>query len=130
MYITRMWFSEHEREGFLRCTPTGYRLITLAGLIGFLGWVLFLLLVAALIISGATRLFSFPTLWLFAIPLAFRIPAQLLDGYGRSLATRKKFEYYYTPDYASWFEDNVQRTYPPDREDAVGTEASSRSSGA
>lgn len=125
MYVTRMWFSENERNGFKTCSPTGYHLVSIAGLIGFLGWVLFLLLIAALILSAATRLFSFPTLWLFVVPPAFRFVAQFLDGYGRSLATRKHFEYHYKPDYAAWLEDNMGRTYPPAREKTVGAGESS-----
>lgn len=120
MYITRTWFSENERNGFRSCAPAGYTLVSMAGWIGFLGWILFLVLIAALILSTATRLFSFPTLWLFTVPLGFRFVAQILDGYGRSLATRKRFEYHYKPDYAVWREDNVARTYPPDREKTVG----------
>lgn len=116
MYITRMWFSENERKGFLACSPVGYNFVSVAGLIGFLGWVLFLLLIAALILSAATRLFAFPTLWLFAVPLGFRFVAQFLDLYGCSLATRKHFEYHYKPDYAAWCEGDALRTYPPDRE--------------
>lgn len=120
MYITRTWLSENERNGFRSCAPAGYTLVSMAGWIGFLGWILFLVLIAALILSTATRLFSFPTLWLFTVPLGFRFVAQILDGYGRSLATRKRFEYHYKPDYAVWREDNVARTYPPDREKTVG----------
>jgi hypothetical protein len=111
-----MWFSENERKGFLTCTPAGYRLVSLAGLIGVLGWLLFLLLVAALIVATITRLFEFPTLWLFALPLAFRVVAQALDVYGRSLAVRKQFEYHYKPDFASWLEGDARRTYPPNRD--------------
>ncbi len=125
MYITRMWFSENERQGFMTCSPAGYHLVSIAGLIGFLGWVLFLLLIAALILSAATRLFAFPTLWLFIVPLGFRFVAQFLDIYGRSLATRKHFEYHYKPDYSAWLDDNVVRTYPPDREKTVGAGESS-----
>lgn len=120
MYITRMWFSENERKGFMACSPGGYNLVGLAGWIGFLGWVLFLALLVALFLSAVVRLFTFPTLWLFTMPLVFRFVAQSLDRYGRSLVTRKHFEYHYKPDYASWLEDNRQRTYPPDREKTVG----------
>jgi hypothetical protein len=67
------------------------------------------------IVSAVTRWFEPPTLWLFALPLGFRVVAQILDGRGRLLATRKHFEYHYKPDFAAWREGDVRRTYPPDR---------------
>lgn len=111
-----MWFSENERKGFMACTPTGYRLLNLAGWIGLLGWLQFLLLVVALILFAITRLFEFPTLWLFALPLAFGVVAGLLAGFGRSLASRKHFEYHYKPDFALWLEGDARKTYPPNRD--------------
>jgi hypothetical protein len=56
VYITRMWFSENERIGFMRCTPAGYRLVGVAGWVGILGWLQFLVLVAIFILFGVTRL--------------------------------------------------------------------------
>lgn len=116
VYVPRMWSSENERKGFMACTPAGYWLLNLAGWTGLLGWLQFLLLVAALIIFAVTRLFEFPTLWLFALPPAFGVVARLLAGLGRSLASRKHFEYHYKPDFASWLEGDVRKTYPPDRD--------------
>lgn len=55
MYITRTWFSENERKGFIACTPAGYKIVTLAGWIGALGWLQFLLLVVVLIVWAITR---------------------------------------------------------------------------
>lgn len=107
-----MWFSENERKGFVACTPAGYRLLSLAGWIGVLGWLLFLVLVAALIVFAITRLYEFPTLWLFALPPAFGVVAGILAGLGRSLANRKHFEYHYKPDFASWQEGDTRKTYP------------------
>jgi len=112
VYLPRMWFSENERKGFMACTPAGYRLLSLAGWIGVLGWLLFLVLVAALIVFAITRLFEFPTLWLFALPPAFGVVAGILAGLGRSLANRKHFEYHYKPDFASWQEGDTRKTYP------------------
>jgi hypothetical protein len=111
-----MWFSENERNGFKTCTPAGYRLVGAAGLVGILGWLQFLVLVAIFALFGVTRMFEPPSLWLFALPIAFRFVAQLLDGFGRSLATRKNFEYHYKPDFASWLDGDARRTYPPDRD--------------
>ena len=113
MYITRMWFSDNEMKGFMACTPAGYRLVQIAGLVGLLGWLLFLALVGVFAVSAITRWFQPPTLWLFALPLACRVVAMVLDVQGRSLATRKQFEYHYKPDFSSWLEDGVRRTYPP-----------------
>jgi len=122
VYITRMWFSENERSGFMTCTPAGYRLVGVAGLVGILGWLQFLVLVAIFILFGITRLFEPPSLWLFALPISFRFAAQLLDGIGRSLARRKEFEYHYKPDVASWLEVDGRRTYPPNLDiEAVAT---------
>ena len=115
VYITRMWFSENERIGFMTCTPAGYRLVGVAGWVGILGWLQFLVLVAIFILFGVTRLFEPPSLWLFALPIAFRFVAQLLDGLGRSLAKRKNFEYHYKPDLASWLDGDARKTYPPNR---------------
>lgn len=82
----------------MACTPTGYRLVTFAGWIGLLGWLQVLALVGAFALYGITRWFEPPTLWLFVLPLGFRVLAQSLDSYGRSLAKRKQFEYHYKPD--------------------------------
>ncbi len=121
MYVPRMWFSENERKGFMACTPAGYRLLTLAGWTGVLGWLQFLLLVVALVVFAITRWFEFPTLWLFVLPLAFGVVAMLLAGLGRSLASDKHFEYHYKPDFASWLEGDLQKTYPPDRDAKAAT---------
>jgi hypothetical protein len=110
-----MWFSENERKAFMQCTPAGYRLVGVAGLIGLVGWVLFLVLVAVVILAGATRLFEAPTLWTFGLPIAFGVVAFVIDNVGRSFARRKHFQYYYTPDVASWQEDGMLNTYPPGR---------------
>lgn len=115
MYITRSWFSNNELKGFMACTPAGYRLVAAAGWIGALGWLLFLALVGALILWAITRWFEPPSLWLFALPLACRVLAMVLDVHGRSLAARKQFAYHYKPDYASWQEGGARRTFPPDR---------------
>jgi hypothetical protein len=126
MYITRSWFSDNEWKGFMACTPAGYRLVTLAGWIGFLGWVQFLALLAVFALYGMTRWFEPPTLWLFALPLVCRVVAQSLDVYGRSLAARKQFEYHYKPDFASWVESETRRTYPPNRDiDSLAEKSSS-----
>jgi hypothetical protein len=122
VYITRTWFSDNEWKGFMACTPAGYRLVTLAGWIGFLGWLQFLALVGAFALYGITRWFDPPTLWLFALPVACRVLAQTLDVYGRSLAARKQFQYHYKPDFASWLEGGARRTFPPSRDiEAVTT---------
>jgi hypothetical protein len=113
MYITRMWFSENERKAFMQCTPAGYRLVGVAGLIGLVGWVLFLVLVAVVILAGATRLFEAPTLWTFVLPVALGLIAFVTDTLGRSLAHRRRFQYYYMPDVATWEVDGILGTYPP-----------------
>lgn len=113
MYITRSWFSDNELKGFMACTPAGYRLVVVAGGIGLLGWLQFLGLLGVLIFWAITRWFEPPTLWLFVLPLACRVLAMVLDAFGRSLAARKQFEYHYKPDFASWLEGDVRRTYPP-----------------
>lgn len=122
-----MWFSENERKGFMTCTPAGYKVVALAGWIGALGWLQFLLLVVVLIAGAITRWFEFPTLWLFAVPLGFRFVAQGLDRFGRSLATRKSFEYHYKPDFASWLEGDARRTYPPHRDTDAASAGSASS---
>jgi hypothetical protein len=99
----------------MACTPAGYSLVAVAGWIGFLGWLQFLALLGVFILWAITRWFEPPTLWLFALPLACRVLAMVLDASGRSLAARKQFEYHYKPDCASWLEGGVRRTYPPDR---------------
>lgn len=116
MHITRMWFSENERIGFMTCTPAGYRLLNLAGWIGIAGWVLFLLLLATFIAAAMTRLFEFPALWLFGLPLSCGVISWLLESQARSLAGRKQFEYHYPPDYAAWREGDTRKFYPPGRD--------------
>ncbi|MBH0205094.1 MAG: phage holin family protein [Nitrospira sp.] len=116
MYITRMWFSENERMGFRACTPTGYKLVGVAGLLGFLGWVLFLLLAGVFALAGITRLVTPPTLWAFIVPIGLGAIAFVVDSYGRSMAQRRRFQCNYKPDYASWIENGVLKTYPPGRE--------------
>jgi hypothetical protein len=122
MYLTRSWFSDNELKGFMACTPAGYRLVAFAGWVGFLGWLIFLALLGIFALYGITRWFEPPTLWLFALPPALRVVAWTADVYGRSLASRKGFEYHYKPDYASWLENGTRRTYPPNRAIETGSE--------
>ena len=116
MYITRMWFSENERKAFIACTSTGYKLVGVAGWVGLLGWIVLLLLLGIFAFAWIGQRFEAPTLWLVALPLVFRLVAGRLDGFGRSLAHRKRFQYYYKPDFASWVENGVLVTYPPGRQ--------------
>jgi len=89
-----------------------------------LGWLQFLILLGVFIVYGITRWFEAPTMWVFALPLSFRVIAQTLDTVGRSSATRKHFEYQYKPDVASWLEGDVRSTYPPNRETKASSPAS------
>ena len=111
LFIHPMWYSESQRLGKQKCTPTGYTLHVIAELIGFVG--LLLLLVVPLILFSAWVLGTFRTSlwWLFAIPFSLGVLSEVLMQFSWWLALRKGFQYDYERSEASWIEAGERRTY-------------------
>src|SRR5688500_8677767 len=111
LFIHPMWDSESQRIGKQRCTPTGYNIHVIAGLIGFAG--LLLLHVEAVILAweGLTGTFHAAHLWLLAVPFCLGVISEVLFQYSWWLALRKGFRYDPERLEASWMEAGERRSY-------------------
>ncbi len=108
MFIFPMWDNESERIGKQRCTPLGYTLHGLAEMLGFLGLLFSLGLVAFLAYRGLAGSFRLSLLWLLAVPFALGLIARILYRYSWHLASLKKFHYDYDSRTASWVENGMR----------------------
>jgi hypothetical protein len=111
LFIHPMWFSESQRIGNQKCSPTGYRLHVIADLIGFLGLLLLFVVPAVLVSEWVSGTFHGSHFWLFAVPFGLGMVSELLFQYSWWLTLRKGFHYDYERDEASWMEAGGRRTY-------------------
>jgi len=93
-----MWSSENERKGFQQCTPAGYTIHGIGGLVLFAGG-LCAVVSAGLLLS---RTFHRWLLWLILIPVALLVIGWLLDRTAWWLAERKGFKYDYKANKCTW----------------------------
>jgi hypothetical protein len=107
----RMWDSESERIGKLRCTPLGYALHVLSDIAGFVGLLLTVGLIPFGMVCWLVGTFSSAWLWLFAVPLALVIMCEVLYHVSWRLAMRKRFYYDGDAREASWFENGERVTF-------------------
>jgi len=111
LFIYPMWDNESQRIGKQKCTPLGYKLHSIAELLGFVG---LLLLLAAGVYLGyrASRGAFHPSLlWVLAVPFGLGSVGEVLYWYSWRLAARKGFQYDYDKREASWLEDGQRRVY-------------------
>ncbi|MCC7250187.1 MAG: hypothetical protein IT473_16315, partial [Lysobacter sp.] len=94
-----------------RCTPIGYALHGVAGLLGFIGLLLLLAALVYLAHRGVNGTFEASLLWLPAVALGFGLAGWSLTGIARSLAKRKSFRYDYASRVSRWVEDGAERTH-------------------
>lgn len=111
MFIPRMWFDEVERIGKQRCTPFGYALQGFGELVGFVGLLMLLGVPIYLVYRAIAGTFSWPLLWLLAVPFAVGIVGSLLVQFSWFLAQRKQFRYDYERRVSSWIEGGQERTF-------------------
>jgi hypothetical protein len=116
-----MWDSENERLGLKSCTPLGYTLIGVGGLIGTL---LGLLALLAVPVYLAYRFFtgqlSSALLWLLLTPFGFGILGRVFFEVGWMLALRKQFRY--DSARTAWWNDGGEiRSFPPEGGSGVVT---------
>src|SRR5829696_5856907 len=78
LFLHPMWDYESQRIGKQRCTPTGYTLHVVAELIGFVGMLLLLGVVALLVWWGIAGDFRSADLWLLALPFGLGIGSEVL----------------------------------------------------
>jgi hypothetical protein len=108
----RIWFDEVERIGMHRCTPFGYALNVLGGLLWFLGILLIPGMPAYLVflwfIAGT---FPWPLLWMLAIPFRIIILGSVLIAMSWLLAGLKNFRYDGERRESSWIDGGQNRSF-------------------
>lgn len=111
MFIQPMWSDEVERIGFRRCTPFGYALHGVGGLLGFVGLLTLFAALAYLAYRGTAGSFEVSLLWLPLASLVLGVVGRALTAFARSLAMRKSYRYDYASRVSRWIESGCERTY-------------------
>lgn len=114
MFVQPMWSDEVERIGFRRCTPLGYALHGIGGVLGFIG---LLSLFASLVYAayrGIAGTFDTSLLWMPVAGLGFGVVGGSLTALARSLAKRKSYRYDYATRVSRWRKGGAERTYSYD----------------
>ena len=106
-----MWYSENERIGFWKCTPIGYFACTLTDLFRLCAFIMLITAPLLLFREIFEEAFQISQHWLLAAPFAFWIAGLALDRFAQILARRKRFQYDYDLNIASWIEAGKRRTY-------------------
>ena len=110
-FTPRIWFGEGERIGMQKCTPIGYALnglgglLWLAGILALFGVPLFL---AYMAVGGN---FGWPLLWLLLAPFAIVFTGSLCIGASWLLASLKGFHYDHERDESTWNEAGEKLSY-------------------
>jgi hypothetical protein len=86
--VPRIWFGEVERLGMQRCTPFGYVLNVIGGLLWFAGILMIPGMPAFIIYRGVVGTFCWSLLWLLAAPFLAIIIGSILIGASWTLANR------------------------------------------
>lgn len=111
LFIHPMWYSESERTGTQKCSPTGYVLRGIADIIGLLGLVFLFVVPAVLVWNWFSGVFQASLWWLFALPFGLGAVSEALFQFSCSLSRRRGFHYDYEKDEASWLEAGELRRY-------------------
>ena len=97
-----MWQDEVQRIGKQRCTPKGYLLHGISDLIGFIAMLLLLAVICYLAYARFSGIFTWPLLWMVAVPFVVAIVGNILHSYSWHFADRQEFEYDYEKRTATW----------------------------
>jgi hypothetical protein len=107
-----MWDSQSQRIGMMKCTYLGYILQAIARILGSIGFLLFPGIIIFLIMyTIVSDTFNSSLYWLFSIPFAFGLIAEILFLSGWYLAGKKDFDYNHETREASWTENGKQIKY-------------------
>jgi hypothetical protein len=106
-----MWFDEVERIGMQKCTPIGYALNGMGGLVWFFGILSVLGAPAYLLYTALTGTFDWPLLWLLLAPFVLVIVGSLFIGVSWLLASFKSFHYDYERRETTWIQGGEKRSY-------------------
>ena len=105
LFFYPMWDNEVQRIGLLKCTPTGYHLRGLAGLLGVISGFSFLV---ALIVFKVSKRFAF---WMLCASLTIGLTGRVVYAIGERIAKNKGFTYDDESVVASWNENGKRITY-------------------
>lgn len=124
LFIHPMWDSESQRIGKQRCTPIGAALHAIADLLGFIGLLLFPLILGVWIWKGFKGTFHWSTLWLLAVPFGVGIVSEMMYQFSWWLALRKGWQYNDGRE-ASWMENGTRVAFrygspPPGQQRPAG----------
>jgi hypothetical protein len=106
-----MWDNESQRIGKQKCTPLGYRLHGVAEGLGFLGFLLLIIVCAYLGYRRYAGTFRTDLFWMLAIPFGMGLIGEILYHCSWRLAVKKGFQYNYETREASWMENGNKLTY-------------------
>jgi hypothetical protein len=106
-----MWYSESQRIGKQKCTPIGYAIHVVAGLLRLISLLSLFGTLAHFAHRGIAGTFTASLLWLLAVPFGLGFISEVLYQYSWKLAMRKGFQYDYERDEASWMEAGQRRSY-------------------
>lgn len=112
IFFHPMWDSENQRLGLKSCTPLGYTLIVIADLIGMLGFLALITLLAYQAYKQVIAQSPSGLLWLLLIPFGMGVLGRIIYEVGWVLAMRKQFSYDDTRT-AWWKEGDEIRSFPP-----------------
>lgn len=107
----RIWFGEGERIGMQKCTPIGYVLNGVGGILWLAGIVTIFAAPLYLVRRAIGGDFEWVLLWLLLAPLAIVLVGSLLIAASWLLASLKGFRYDYERDEATWNEAGQKRSY-------------------
>jgi hypothetical protein len=110
-FTPRIWFGEGERIGMQKCTPIGYALNGLGGLLWFAGILALFGVPPYLAYRAVAGNFGWTLLWLLVAPFAIVFIGSLFIGTSWLLASLKGFHYDYERDESTWNQAGKKRSY-------------------
>jgi H+/Cl- antiporter ClcA len=112
-FIFPMWDSQSQIIGMEKCTPLGYRLNSIARVLGTIGFYLLIItgIVTIMMHKGYFTWFEYSPFWLLLVPFTIGVIAQVLFMYSWTLASKKGFDYNYETREASWDENGKRVVY-------------------
>ena len=111
LFIKPMWDSEIQRLGKIKCSPLAYYLHVYSELIGFLAFILLLVLLGAMFLFRID--FSY---WWYSLPFIIGILTDIVFHYSWGIVEEKEFKYDNEKREVTWIEDGELVTFHYDSE--------------
>lgn len=111
LFMHPMWDNESQRIGMQKCTPAGYALHSIGELVGFIGLLTLIAVIATLGWKLFRGTFHASLLWWIALPLTIGIISELMVAISWRMARKRGFHYDYDKREASWTEAGERHSY-------------------